>query len=94
MNLSPGRVAHRIAVAAVPWLLGLSCLASGTAVASGPQPCPAGGAVVAGAGAQDFRDICQGVTDALAFFALHGAAATEPLWQHFLAAASAARSLA
>lgn len=79
MNLSPGRVAHRIAVAAVPWLLGLSCLASGTAVASGPQPCPAGGAVVAGAGAQDFRDICQGVTDTLAFFALHGAAATAPL---------------
>lgn len=79
MNPTPGRVAHRIAVAAVSWLMGLSCLASGTAVASGPQPCPTGGAVVAGAGAQDFRDICQGVTDALAFFALHGVAATEPL---------------
>ena len=79
MKSASGRAAHRIAMATVPWLVGLSCLTCGPVAASGPRPCPQGGAVVAGAGAQDLEDICQGVADALSFFASHGVAAPEPL---------------
>ncbi|MDO9132309.1 DUF6639 family protein [Hydrogenophaga sp.] len=43
------------------------------------RPCPDANAFVAGAGAQDFGDICQGMASALAFFAAHGLTATEAL---------------
>ena len=79
MKPTPYPVAHRVAMAAVRWLVGVSLLASGPVAASGSQPCPQGGAAVSGAGSQDFGDICQGVAAALSFFASHGVAATEPL---------------
>jgi hypothetical protein len=73
-----------------PWaspsaiVLGL-VLASSTAVASAaaprdePVPCPDTAAVVRGAEAPDFSDVCRGVAAAIAFFARHGVRPTEPV---------------
>lgn len=51
----------------------------GTAAASAARPCPDGSALISGANAQDFADICQGVVSAVSFFSAHGVPAPEPL---------------
>lgn len=66
-------------MAANQLLIAALILLSGTATASESLPCPDRNAVVSGAGAQDFDDICQGASSALAFFAANGLSATEVL---------------
>ena len=79
MQLTPVQAARVVIVATVHWLAGGSLLSSGPALASVARSCPEGFAVISGAGAQDFADICQGVASALSFFATHGVPAPEPL---------------
>lgn len=66
-------------MAAVRWLFCLLILSSGPALATGAARCPVHDAAVSGANEIDFKDICQGIASALAFFAAHGLEATEPL---------------
>jgi len=79
MKRTAVRAARVVIVVTVQLLAGWFWLSSGPAAASVTRPCPEGFAVVSGAGAQDFADICQGVASAVSFFAGHGLPATEPL---------------
>jgi hypothetical protein len=79
MPPTPALIARVVFVTMVHLLAGWSLWSPGSAEASVTRPCPDGAAVVSGAGAQDFADICQGVASALSFFSTHGVPAPEPL---------------
>jgi hypothetical protein len=79
MKATSAPTARWMFVTAVHLLAGWSLWSPGASEASVARPCPDGSAVVSGASANDFADVCQGVASALSFFALHGVPAPEPL---------------